>query len=84
MEAASHLWEDSFPRSERTLTLRGSCWNCHGRHSPPGGAELVMQMLYEARGYPEAEVEEKNACSAPAALVSLAPDWKPQCLLPFS
>ena len=29
MEAASHLWGDA-SYLWRTLTLQGSCWNCHG------------------------------------------------------
>jgi len=43
------------------------------------GAKTAMQMHYESRGYPGAEVEGESSCSAPVALGLLGlGSWKPQ------
>ena len=44
------------------------------------GEDVVLKQMHynKSRGYPEAEVEEERACSAPVALnVSVPRSWKP-------
>lgn len=38
-----------------------------------GTAKTTMQMQYESRAYPGAELEEENTCPTPVALSLLAP-----------